>query len=407
MRVTHLPIVVVFLLAFAAPLRAQDKPPVKDEDEVQKLVIQDPYTLGAAAAMATAGVVAYAPFPWADNARTEDVDRLLGERRVLWLETAHFRIGANLRSVPFSDKAEHRKQVMDEIKLLRKKLPKLPDKPKRLDPWLRLHLYAQRAEAIYADFQQLIGVTDADFAKKAKQAPDGAFLGQPDKFLILLFQKKSDMVRYLDRYFGRKDERSMREYHKQTQQMLFVVAVEGMDEFDESALHAHFVYAIWHNLMNGYRGFFFPLPLWFSEGIAHWHARKVESDFLNVQVRDDEAVAQEKQNDWPSKVRRRVQHEALVIPFEQLAAIAKWEDMGFHAHTQSWSRIDFLMKQDAQKVGQMLRQLKGVASDGTFDGQGGQIRALAQRQLQDLFGLDAAAFDQQWRDWVLKTYPKK
>ena len=35
-------------------------------------------------------------------------------------------------------------RLQDEIKALRKKLPKVPERPKKLDPWLRLHLAAHR-----------------------------------------------------------------------------------------------------------------------------------------------------------------------------------------------------------------------------------------------------------------------
>jgi hypothetical protein len=48
-----------------------------------------------------------------------------------------------------------------------------------------------------------------------------------------------------------------------------------------------------------------------------------------------------------------------------------------------------------------------VPGTGDFEGQGAQIRTMAQQLLLELFSLDAATFDQQWRDWVLKTYPKK
>src|SRR5262249_27588678 len=82
-----------------------------------------------------------APFPWADGQRTTDVDRVLGERRILWLETGHFRIGCNLASAPMPVPQDQRKYLLDELKRLKKKLPRIDDKPKRLDPWLRLHLY--------------------------------------------------------------------------------------------------------------------------------------------------------------------------------------------------------------------------------------------------------------------------
>jgi hypothetical protein len=391
-------------------LRAQDKPPPskeKDDEDAAKLALKDPYTGADPQLMAAVGIVSYGPFPWADNFRTEDIDRVLGENRVAWVETAHFRIGFNMKSAPLPEGAAPRKALLDEVKALKKKLPKVAEKPKRLDPWLRLHLAVQRCEKAYSEFLQLIGATDADFPAKGKLPGEGAYLGQPDKFLVLLFQKRSDMARYMERFCNRKENVSMRFYHDKTFQMLLAIAAEGLEDFDEAGLHGHMVYALWHNLMNAYRGYGFPLPHWFGEGIAHWYGRKVESDFLNIQIRDDEAVAGENQANWPVKVRRRAQHDGAWFPFETMAAWAKWEDLGYHAHSQSWSRLDYLMSVDKAKVGEMLRKLKSVPPDGTFEGQAGKLRVMAQQLLFELFELDAAEFDRRWREWVLKTYPKK
>jgi hypothetical protein len=123
-------------------------------------------------------------------------------------------------------------------------------------------------------------------------------------------------------------------------------------------------------------------------------------------IKDDDAVEQEKQNEWPRKVRRRAQYEATCIPFATMVSWQKWEELGFHAHTQAWSRIDFLMSRGPEKVGQMLKALKSLpgASAGADKA---TIDAAAARELQERFGLDDKSFDQQWRDWVLKTYPKK
>jgi len=199
----------------------------------------------------------------------------------------------------------------------------------------------------------------------------------------------------------------MRFYHDKTHQMLHAMAAEGLEGFDESGMHAHQVYALWHNLMNGYNGFSYPLPHWFGEGLAHWYARKVESEFLNIQIKDDEAVAEEKQNNWPVKVRRRAQHDGAWFKFVAMAAWDKWGDLGYHAHSQSWSRVDYLMQLDRDKVGMMLRKLKSVPSEHNYEAQAPQIRMLAQKLLFELFEFDAPTFDQKWREWVLKTYPKK
>ena len=201
----------------------------------------------------------------------------------------------------------------------------------------------------------------------------------------------------------------MRFYHDKTHQMLAGVSAEGLEGFDETALHGHVVYAVMHNLLNGYNGFYYQLPLWFDEGVAHWYSRKVPSDVVNAQIRDDEAVAEDKQSDWPVKVRRRAQHVGAFFAFDAMAAWDKWEEMGYHAHSQSWSRVDYLMSVDPEKVGLMIRELKKMppSLDGKGIEQAAQARTLAKKLVFELFGLDAAAFDEKWRDWVLKTYPKK
>lgn len=392
------------LLASAAAL-AQDKPASKDEDEIKKAGPVDPFTGNDKALMAAASIVGYGPFPWADGQRTTDVDRVLGEGRVLWVETEHFRIGYNMKGIAWPEDAAAKKALGEEIKLLRKKLPKIPEKPKRIEPWLRVHLAVQRCEKAYGEFLQLVEATDADFAKTGEGS--GPYLGLPDKFLVLLFQKKSDLARYLDRFCNQKSDTSMRIYHDKSRQMLFAMAAEGLEGFDESGLHGHMVYALWHNLMSGYNGNSYPLPLWFSEGIAHWYGRKVESEFLNIQIRDDEAVADEKQNNWPVKVRRRAQYDTTWFPFAKMAEWSKWEELGYHAHSQAWSRMDYLMQRDRQNVGLMLKKLKSLPVGADYTALAAAARVAAQRLLVELFELDAATFDQKWREWVLKTYPKK
>jgi hypothetical protein len=393
------------VLAGAVP--AQQKPPdaAKDGDD-RPVAIRDPYTGGDPEVMARAGIVGYAPFPWADHVSTADIDRVLGERRILWAETAHFRFGLTLRSASWPEEPDQRKFLTEEFKALRRKLPKIPERPRTLDPWIRLHLYAQRAEAVYADFQKLLGVTDADFPGNGDAPPHGPYLGLPGKHLVLLFQKKADLARYLERFTTRKGDASERVYHDKTHQLLVAVAVEAFEGFDESGLHGHVLYGIVHNLLNGYNGYFYSLPLWLEEGVAHWYSRRVPSSFVNVQIRDDEAVAEFRQNDWPVKVRRRAQHVGAFFRFEQMVAWREFAEMGYHAHSQSWSRVDYLMHASPEKVGLMLRHLKGLAvPPGGLPA--GEVDRLAAKLLEELFLLDGPKFDAQWRAWVLDTYPKK
>ena len=95
------------------------------------------------------------------------------------------------------------------------------------------------------------------------------------------------------------------------------------------------------------------------------------------------------------------------IGFEELAAMHEWEKFGFHAHTQSWSRLEFLMERDRAKVGLMLDRMKRVPSSGGWEADGARLRKLMPKLLYEAFGLDGPTFDAEWRAWVLKNYPKR
>ncbi len=412
-------VAIVFSIATPAALRAQgkdsggnaekDKAPAlsgkgKEDDEVARSRI-DPYTLGDAAVLQQAGHVGYAPLLWSKDTRTEDIDRVLGEGRVLWLETAHFRIGSNLRTVAIPEKQAQRKAIHDEVAALRKKLPKIPDKPKRLDPWLRLHLYAARVEKLYVELEAMLQGGGAKFGT-ASQPPDGAFLGLPDKHLLLIFQKKSDLARYFDRFCGIQADRSMSFYLPNTHQMVFGVSVEGLETGADPSLHSHVLYGVAGNLCNGLRGYGYRMPPWLGEGFAHFASRQVETEFVNVSIKDDEAVNEEEQHLWPKKVRARAQYDRTRVPFAQMTLWQKSQDMGYHGELQAWSRVDFLHKHDKDKLGALLLKMKSlpISYEGVKPEDWAAMQTTA---VQEIFGWDAETFDAKWREFVLETYPKK
>jgi len=215
------------------------------------------------------------------------------------------------------------------------------------------------------------------------------------------------MARYMKRFCDTEADDSFRYVHKVTHQPLLCISAEGMEGFDAAGLHSHFVFALWQNLMNIYRGFYYPLPMWFTTGLAHYFSRQVESEFISARIRDSEAVDQQSQNKWYEKVYKRSRHEGATIGFEELAAMHEWEQFGFHAHTQSWSRLEFLMERDRAKVGLMLDRMKRVPSSGGWEADGARLRKLMPKLLYEAFGMDGPTFDAEWRAWVLKNYPKR
>lgn len=360
------------LVAFAS---AQAEPGANDD--FGKLVKKDPFTAGDAKDMAAAGVIAYGSMVWAGGHRTDDVDKVLGAGRVLWIETAHFRIGCTLATTPPPEEPEARKLLGQELSRMKKRHARFPERAGKLEPWLRLHLYAQRAEEMYADVAGLVGHDDAS----------GTFLGQKDKFPLALFQKKSDLARYLDRFVGQKGDNGRAVFFGGSGQHGVAMAAEGDDPYDEAQFHAMF-----RNLLAGAMLDAAGVSAyWLKCGYAHVEDRKVPSRLLMVAIKEDDHVDQESQHKWHAKMKGRVRRPELLTPILELAA---QHDFGYWQHLQAWSRVDFLLAQDRAKFGDLLRRLRA----------GGQGVDAQMAALQESHGLDPEAFDARWRDWVGKTY---
>ncbi|MCA8951302.1 MAG: hypothetical protein KDE27_17475 [Planctomycetes bacterium] len=397
----------LFTTVFASALLPCQQPATTDDDEdVLKAEKVDPFTDNDPELMKQAGIVRYGPFPWADFVTTDDIETVLGKGRFLWIETAHFRIGYSMKTQTLPAENEKRRFLRDEVKAVRESVPKFPARVKKLGPWVQLHLYAWRLERLYADVEQMLGVTDADFGP-GNLPPNGKFLGLGDKFLVLLFEKTSDLSRYFDRFCNYKTDVAMRWYHVKTHQLLAALAIEDMEGFDATAVHSNVIYSVAHNLFSGYRGYHLELPLWLGEGLAHYFAAGIPSDVVNVRVLDSEADPERKIGIWPVKVRKRAQHEGVCFTFDQMCAWEQFGEMGYHHHAQAWSRVDFLMKRDPEKVAFMLRKLKELPPVPSAMVPRATVEALTRKLLIELFELDAAKFDSEWREWVLKTYPKK
>src|SRR5688572_19793294 len=82
------------------------------KDEVFEAV--DPYTGGERAGIDRAGYVGLGPFPLWEGVRTTDVEEAIG-RRVIWIETAHFKVGSTLETYkPAKGDPREEKRIKEE-----------------------------------------------------------------------------------------------------------------------------------------------------------------------------------------------------------------------------------------------------------------------------------------------------
>lgn len=374
----------------------------------------DPYTQGDREKLVAAGYGPLQRFSWGDDHGTSDIEATLGGEALRWLETEHFRIGSSLPAYRIPRDKEQQKKLRQELTRLAERLPLVDPKTKKLDPWLRLHLFAQRIEALYGEFEERLGVDDGSFPEAPGQLVDGRYMGEgpyfglPGRFTVLLLEKESSLGRYNRRFLSSATDSPRRHYFPGQGSLLLVTASECADGSlaDDTALHCHVAFNLSQNLLVGYRFYTHNLPLWWQEGLAHWIARRISPRHSNASTRDAENLDMRKAWDWAPKVRARVGHDYYPKAEEML----RWTDidaMDFADHMMAWSRVDYLMSLGDERFAAFVDGMSGPLVE---PGQPLTPQILLEQQevaLNEAWGLDAGEFDAAWAAWVEKTYPKR
>jgi hypothetical protein len=154
----------------------------------------------------------------------------------------------------------------------------------------------------------------------------------------------------------------------------------------------------------GYRGYRVGLPFVISEGIAHWFSREFDPRYHIFSGFDQTRIIKEEWN-WAPLVRARVDHEV----FPALADMLAWsgtEPREWADHLMLWSRMDYLLAREDGLAGKLLHALKEPPATRT-EGTPSDLAAGARTAFERVTGSDLAKLDQEWSEWVLKTYPKK
>lgn len=410
----RLPLGLLLTTLLAAPLAAQ-------KDDTPKWRI-DPYTKNDPKQIAAAGYVSYGPFLFGNLAdtptQTTQIDDALEYVEILWVETAHFRIGSNLPTWTVPQDMETRTKIRAELERLQQKLPSVNPKTRTLDPWLRLHLAAQRLEELYTEVQELFGVTDADFPadpSKVIRQPGarymgfGPYLGMKEKFQVVMFEKLGPYRQYLMDFIGRDTKFPQRWHFKETGALMFAVSTEcdGGNLKHDTAIHCALAFNVGQNMLDGFRSYTYDLPVWIREGWSHWLLRRVDEKWNQFDQQEGGVADMKKTTNWGPYVRNLV--SASNPKFAPFSEAYTWRDFGnltFNDHTAIWSRMDFLQSQGKEKWQKFLFAVKGRVDDQWIADQSDLVGA-TRDALRDAYGISVLDFDRKWSEWVKTTYPSK
>lgn len=380
----------------------------------------DPYTKNDPKAMKRAGYVAFHPFEFGEHSgkavSTEMIEQNIGKAKIRWVETQHFKIGSTLPSftIPASDR-KLKVKLRGELERLAKKLPRIKTNARKLDPWLRVHIFAQRCEDVYADFSKRLGVTDDSFPKKrnallknGKYWGEGIYLGQPEKFTLLMFEKTSDFMRYLSLFIGKTQEFAQRWNFKRTGSQLLATSMELESRLKhDTGMHCHVVWNVVHNMINGYRFYAYDLPVWFTEGMAHWYSRRVSKKYaLDFDQNESSSANLIRFTNWKAKTRQwaaagKFRPASELLPLRDFGMLTKYD------HLKSWSLVDFLMSQGDEKWRGFMNEVKGYIDPKSKVAVAKEVPNLQRRGLRKIYRLNALSMDEKWKAWIMATYPAK
>ena len=389
------------ILLAAAPAFAQDGDGMEEFEEV------DPYTKGDPELMQRLGYLSYGPFQWRKGDTTTDVQMNMGGIPMLWVETEHFRIGSSLTTYKYSGDREEKERLKDELGRLKKRLGKLKAPKRELDPWLRLHLFAQRAEEAYATFVEDFGLEPADFVD------EGPHLGHEHKFLILLCQRKSEYSRHMRTYLAVDSETSYRWYWTDAG-MGYAVNHEGNKErwsdpdgvpFD-TILYCQMVSNLASMFVDGYRRSYYGAPYWFSRAIGHYTVRRIDPRWVTAVGYQQGQNSREEDYKWEGRLMNLVKNDFYAATADMFTW-AKYQDMNVRDHMVCWSRLEYLMDEADGDPKGFLTDLCKPRPRGSDE----EVQAaMVERQTQALathFGLTPEELDERWAKWVKKAYKKR
>lgn len=374
----------------------------------------DPFTKGDEEKLKALGYVGIGQFLWLGEVSTVQVQQILGDDIAIFIETEHFRLASTLRSFPWPKEKEWRESLSAELDALADLCPEFRGRPKSISPWLRAHLFARRLETLYADFCTKLAIDPAGFPKVrgSQRTPqymgEGPYLGQPDKFLVVLAHKALSAGTYTRTLHGQAASDTTRHNHIKEGSLAVVVSSEFAEKAlrDDRKLHSHVVYSVTHNLVDGYKFYGQVVPAWLSEGISLWFSRPIDEEFLNFAGENDAGSTILKAHEWERRVRLRVEHDVWPRAAE-LCAVMTASELDFVSHMMVWSRVDFLLQSDPEKFGRFLGRMKAPI---TNEARLPTKTETLQRQVEALraeYDQDYAAFDAAWLAYVREKYPKK
>jgi hypothetical protein len=346
--------------------------------------------------------VSHGPFPVAKTTSTELPEQLPGNDWV-FLETEHLRLSSNLPPQALSRKDY--KKVERYFIELNELIPDIPKKPRKLDPWLRIHLMAIRAEEFYERFQKVLQVTDDDFSASRMNETEymggGKYLGEKDKFELVFHSRRKTHRRFTLDQIGFDVTDALRWHFSPQHKMMASIPAEDGDLVSDTWLFPHTAHLLSHLFLCAYKDFAYDPPIWIDEGLAHVMEREIEA--ISTTIDGDEGTGPHRGDrlDWRGKDVQLVKRKK-APSVAAMWRLNSFSDMNLDMHATAWSMARFLLTKYPDEFARFLGGIKGQLDERGIP-TGADLPGLQRKLFREIWDWSPADFDAAWQAWVLEN----
>jgi hypothetical protein len=369
-----------------------------------------PWCHGDPALMAAAGIVSHGGFEFG-NADTAAADQLLNWLDIVWIESAHFEIGMGL--LPYKVRMDERDEIRAELSRLQEVLPDVQPKVKVLDPFMRAHLYAQRAEDEWKAFLELVRLDESVFPDgktywdmTGTYYGEGPYLGMKGKYELLFVPTKESSIAFLRENYGIKHEVTQR-WHSPARGTLSVTIhlQQGQLRLDR-ALHGHMAFNLTHNFLDGFKHYSYDTPIGLHEGLAHWRERQVSPEHNTFDSSEGAVAVETRKDDWRAEVLKLSGSDELPS-FSSLVRLRTFADLELPDHFGTWSVVDYLITTDPEAFARLLNGIKGLWDMENRRADGSLLPERQRELIKELWGVTYFELDPRWREWIASAYRER
>lgn len=385
-----------FLLLFLFAAAAPEAPA-----QYKKYPESCPYCKHDPKILEKCGLVGHGPMPYGKGT-SDSIKKLLTYATPLFIESKHFRICSTLQEYEIPELQW--KNYEAELARLGKTLPGFKPKEKKLDPWLRIHLLAQRCEDRYARFLQIIQLKDEDFYSRTLGKPyrgEGRYLGMKDKFELFLLRNEHEFTDALRDQSGSMTKLTKREHFVTRGALSVFIPCEG-DLKPDDQLWAHISHNLGHNFVLGYKYYSYEPPRWFEEGFAHFYEKEVNEDYNSFDSEENALAEMTHAHDWQAEA-LKIMDKGKAMPIAELMHKKSFNEINKEDHVVCWSKVEFMIKAHPAETAKYMDAIRGRLNDKGFP-DGSDLVAIQRNIIKDAFKLSLADFDKEWEKWARKAY---